>query len=78
MRVDIRIPQQGNTIDVVYLNKWLKSAGDTVKKGEPLLETESDKAVLEVESPADGILAGILVENGNEATVLATVGWIEA
>jgi len=38
---------------------WRKAEGDGVAKGEPLLEIETDKAVLEIESPADGVLAGI-------------------
>ena len=38
---------------------WRKKEGDRVTKGEPLLEIETDKAVVEVEAPADGILAGI-------------------
>ncbi len=38
---------------------WRKNEGDRVTKGEPLLEIETDKAVVEVEAPADGILAGI-------------------
>ena len=38
---------------------WRKKEGDRVTKGEPLLEIETDKAVVEVEAPADGVLAGI-------------------
>jgi pyruvate/2-oxoglutarate dehydrogenase complex dihydrolipoamide acyltransferase (E2) component len=77
MRVNIIIPQQGNTIETVYINKWLRTVGDTVSKGEPLLETETDKAVLQVESPADGTLAGIVSAKGTEVPVLSVVGWIE-
>jgi pyruvate dehydrogenase E2 component (dihydrolipoamide acetyltransferase) len=38
---------------------WRKKEGEAIAKGEPLLEVETDKAVVEIESPADGILAGI-------------------
>ena len=43
---------------------WRKQEGDRVTKGEPLLEIETDKAVMEVEAPADGILAGITAHAG--------------
>src|SRR5580692_5169382 len=43
---------------------WRKKEGDRVSKGEPLLEIETDKAVVEVEAPADGILAGIKASEG--------------
>ena len=43
---------------------WRKKEGDRVTKGEPLLEIETDKAVVEVEAPADGILAGIKACSG--------------
>jgi pyruvate/2-oxoglutarate dehydrogenase complex dihydrolipoamide acyltransferase (E2) component len=43
---------------------WLKKVGATVSKGEALLEIETDKAVSQVESPADGVLAEILADAG--------------
>ena len=43
---------------------WRKKEGESVVKGEPLLEVETDKAVLEVEAPADGVLAGVKVGAG--------------
>ena len=46
---------------------WRKKEGDRVTKGEPLLEIETDKAVVEVEAPADGILAGIKAAKGADA-----------
>jgi len=55
---------------------WRKAEGDSVVKGEPLLEIETDKAVLEVESPADGILAGISEQAGAVVPVGKTIAWI--
>ena len=55
---------------------WRKAEGDSVAKGEPLLEIETDKAVLEVESPADGILAGISEQAGAVVPVGKTIAWI--
>jgi pyruvate dehydrogenase E2 component (dihydrolipoamide acetyltransferase) len=58
------------------LVSWRKKEGETVVKGEPLLEVETDKAVLEVESPADGILAGIKAHEGDVIPVGRTIAWI--
>ena len=48
---------------------WRKQEGDRVTKGEPLLEIETDKAVVEVEAPADGILAGVKAVEGADIPV---------
>jgi pyruvate dehydrogenase E2 component (dihydrolipoamide acetyltransferase) len=57
---------------------WRKQEGDLVVKGEPLLEIETDKAVVEVEAPADGILAGIKASAGEDIPVGQTIAWIVA
>lgn len=57
---------------------WRKQEGDRVTKGEPLLEIETDKAVVEVEAPADGILAGITASAGTDIPVGQTIAWIVA
>jgi len=57
---------------------WRKKEGDRVAKGEPLLEIETDKAVVEVEAPADGILAGIKAAEGSDIPVGQTIAWIVA
>jgi len=57
---------------------WRKQEGDRVSKGEPLLEVETDKAVVEVEAPADGILAGIKASAGQDIPVGQTIAWIVA
>ncbi len=57
---------------------WRKKEGDSVSKGEPLLEIETDKAVVEVEAPADGVLAGITASEGAEIPVGQTIAWIVA
>jgi len=57
---------------------WRKKEGDRVTKGEPLLEVETDKAVLEVEAPADGVLAGITAAAGADIPVGKTIAWILA
>ena len=55
---------------------WRKKEGERVVKGEPLLEVETDKAVLEIEAPADGVLAGIKAHEGAVVPVGHTIAWI--
>jgi pyruvate dehydrogenase E2 component (dihydrolipoamide acetyltransferase) len=58
------------------LVSWLKQEGQTVAKGEPLLEIETDKAVMEIESPGDGVLTAIRVQPGVEVPVGQTIAWL--
>jgi pyruvate dehydrogenase E2 component (dihydrolipoamide acetyltransferase) len=58
------------------LVSWRKKEGDHVTKGEPLLEIETDKAVMEVEAPADGILVGVKAAEGAVIPVGQTIAWI--
>ena len=46
--------------------RWLKQDGESVAKGEPLLEIETDKVTVEIESPAAGTLAGVIAPDGAE------------
>jgi pyruvate dehydrogenase E2 component (dihydrolipoamide acetyltransferase) len=57
---------------------WRKKEGESVVKGEPLLEIETDKAVVEIEAPGDGILAGITAEVGAVIPVGETIAWLVA
>jgi pyruvate dehydrogenase E2 component (dihydrolipoamide acetyltransferase) len=57
---------------------WRKQEGDRVTKGEPLLEIETDKAVMEIEAPADGVLAGVSAQAGTDIPVGQTIAWIVA
>jgi pyruvate dehydrogenase E2 component (dihydrolipoamide acetyltransferase) len=58
------------------LISWRKKEGDNVSKGEPLLEIETDKAIVEVEAPADGILAGVGAQEGAVIPVGEIIAWI--
>ena len=55
---------------------WRKREGDKVAKGEVLLEVETDKAVMEIESPGDGILAGVKANAGAVVPVGQTIAWL--
>jgi pyruvate dehydrogenase E2 component (dihydrolipoamide acetyltransferase) len=57
---------------------WLKKEGDAITKGEPILEVETDKVVVEVEATADGVLAGVKSHEGDEVPVGTTIAWILA
>src|SRR5437667_3445327 len=57
---------------------WLKKEGDTVSKGEILLEVETDKAVVEVEATADGVLAGMKSREGDVVPVGQPLAWLVA
>src|SRR3984957_2587873 len=58
------------------LISWRKKEGEAIGKGEPLLDIETDKAVVEIESPADGILAGVKAQAGDVIPVGQTIAWI--
>jgi len=78
MPVDVLVPPLGTTTDTLMLVAWLKSEGETVAKGEPLFSVETDKAVLEVESPASGVLCAVRATPGDEVPVLSVVASIAA
>jgi pyruvate dehydrogenase E2 component (dihydrolipoamide acetyltransferase) len=57
---------------------WVKKEGDTVSKGEILLEVETDKAVVEIEAQADGVLAAVKSHEGDVVPVGQTIAWLVA
>ena len=57
---------------------WLKNEGDAITKGEPILEIETDKATVEIEAGANGVLAGVKAAEGDEIPVGQTIAWIVA
>ena len=60
------------------LVNWLKREGETVTKGEPIMEIETDKATVEIEAPDSGVLSGVLVKENEEVPVGQTIAWILA
>src|SRR5579872_3090578 len=68
------MPRLSDTMDRGTIAHWNKKAGDRVKRGEVLLEIETDKANMELESYSDGILAKIMVAEGETANVGAPIG----
>ena len=66
---DITIPNVGESVSEVTIAQWFKQVGDTVKKDEPLVELETDKAAQELVSPEDAVLEEILVAEGENAEI---------
>jgi pyruvate dehydrogenase E2 component (dihydrolipoamide acetyltransferase) len=69
MPADVIMPALGMAQETGKVLRWLKSEGDAVSKGEPLLEIETDKVTVEIESPADGQLGAITASEGDEVPV---------
>src|SRR6516225_2281845 len=76
MPISVVMPALEMAQDTGKLASWLKKDGDRIVKGEPLLEVETDKAVLEIGAPGDGVLAGISAQPGMEIPVGKTIAWI--
>ncbi|MEE8133475.1 MAG: 2-oxoglutarate dehydrogenase, E2 component, dihydrolipoamide succinyltransferase, partial [Gemmatimonadales bacterium] len=76
-RVDVIMPQMGESIVEGTVSRWLKQIGDTVKRDEAILEISTDKVDAEIPSPAAGVLAEIKVEAGTTVEVQTVVAVIE-
>ncbi|HEY3962496.1 MAG TPA: dihydrolipoamide acetyltransferase family protein [Gaiellaceae bacterium] len=75
MANEVKLPRLGQGMEAGTITKWLKSEGDTVAKGEPLFEVDTDKVTQEVEADFAGVLLKISVPSG-EAPVGETIAWI--
>jgi pyruvate dehydrogenase E2 component (dihydrolipoamide acetyltransferase) len=76
MALSIVMPALEMAQETGKLLSWRKQEGERVAKGEPLLEVETDKAVVEIESPGDGILAGVRAREGAVVPVGQTIAWL--
>src|SRR4026209_1930475 len=71
------MPQMGESIAEGTLSKWLKKVGDEVKRDEPIFEISTDKVDAEIPAPAAGILAEIIVKEGETVAVQTVVARLE-
>ena len=78
MPTNVIMPALGVAQEKGTLINWLKSEGQTVSKGEPLMEVETDKATVEIEAVASGILANVTASAGDEVPVGQTIAMIVA
>jgi pyruvate dehydrogenase E2 component (dihydrolipoamide acetyltransferase) len=76
MAISIVMPALEMAQETGTLVSWLKKEGDSVRKGEMLLEVETDKAVVEVEAAGDGILAAVTAKPGDVVPVGHTIAWL--
>src|SRR5712692_7761586 len=78
MATDVILPALGMSQDTGKIVQWLKGEGEQVVKGEPLAEIETDKATVEIEAPADGVLAHITAAVGDDVPVGQVIATILA
>lgn len=73
---NVEMPKMGDTMEEGKILRWIKQEGDSVKKGEPLAEVETDKVNIEIEAFASGTLRKILISEGNSAPIGAPIALI--
>src|SRR5262245_26699489 len=81
MQTEVVMPQMGVSVSEGTVTKWLKQVGEAIGRDEPLLEISTDKVDTEVPSPAEGVVAQILVQEGETVevgTVVALIGPVGA
>jgi pyruvate dehydrogenase E2 component (dihydrolipoamide acetyltransferase) len=76
MAISVIMPALEMAQETGKLLSWRKKEGDRIAKGEPLLEIETDKAVVEIEAPGDGFLAGIKAQEGDVIPVGQIIAWL--
>jgi pyruvate dehydrogenase E2 component (dihydrolipoamide acetyltransferase) len=76
MAISVVMPALEMAQETGKLVSWKKQAGEQVKKGEMLLEIETDKAVVEIEAAGDGILGGVTAKEGDVVPVGQTIAWL--
>jgi len=77
MKVKVVMPKWGTGMNEGTIVRWMKSVGDAVGAGEPLVEIETAKSVQELEAPASGVLSEILLAEGQDAEVRTPIAVIE-
>ena len=78
MAVRVIMPQAGQDLETGKVTGWLKAEGDTVDKGEAIVQIETEKISVEVEAPAAGTLLRIIAPEGAEVPIFATIAVIGA
>src|SRR5688572_5835945 len=76
MAISVVMPALEMAQETGKLVSWMKKEGEPVKKGEMLLEVETDKAVVEIEAQGDGILGGVTAKVGDVVPVGQTIAWL--
>src|SRR5690348_12448987 len=77
MSIELKIPEVGESITEVEIGGWLKAEGDTVRKDEPVVTLESEKATVDLPAPESGTIARVLKQKGQVAKVGEVIGYLE-
>jgi pyruvate dehydrogenase E2 component (dihydrolipoamide acetyltransferase) len=77
MRIDVTMPNLGYDMESGTLRAWLVAVGESVRRGQPIAEIETDKTTVEMEAMASGTLVEIVCEEGTEAAVGAVIAVLE-
>ena len=77
MAIKLKVPAVGESITEVEIGDWLKAKGDTVKKDEPVVTLESEKATVELPSPVSGTISQVLKKKGETAAIGEVIAYIE-
>lgn len=75
--MDVTLPKLADSLVEGVVSRWLKQPGERVARGEPLVEIETDKVNSEIESPYDGVLTEVLVEEGAAVPVGEVIARID-
>ena len=77
MPIELKVPEIGESITEVEIGEWLKKEGDAVKKDDPVVTLESEKATVELSSPEAGTVSKMLKQKGDMAKVGEVIGYLE-
>ena len=77
MAFELKLPQLAAEMEYGTVVRWLKSEGDSISEGEPLVEVEAEKANHELEAPVSGLLESIVAQEGDEIKVDAVMAIID-
>lgn len=77
MQIELKVPAVGESITEVEIGSWLKNKGETVRKDEPVVTLESEKATVELPAPDSGVLSQLLKKPGEVAKVGDVIGYLE-
>jgi pyruvate/2-oxoglutarate dehydrogenase complex dihydrolipoamide acyltransferase (E2) component len=75
--IDVTLPKWGATMQETTVTKWLVGRGDAVHEGDPIAEIETEKVDTELQAPATGVMAEILVAAGSTVEIGALLARIE-
>ncbi|TFG42680.1 MAG: 2-oxoglutarate dehydrogenase, E2 component, dihydrolipoamide succinyltransferase, partial [Gemmatimonadales bacterium] len=76
-KIDVIMPQMGESIAEGTLSRWMKKVGDAVKRDEPIFEISTDKVDAEIPAPQAGVLVEILVQEGETVAIQTVVARLE-